>query len=76
MTSNIERCIAQLEQRTGTGNESHHVVRLIVSEADEPQAVERYFATHPETPEYAWNKLVDRPWMIMSIGKRQWAHRS
>lgn len=24
----------------------------------------------------AWNKLVDRPWMIMSIGKRQWAHRS
>jgi hypothetical protein len=24
----------------------------------------------------AWNKLVDRPWMIMSIGKRHWAHRS
>jgi putative transposase len=24
----------------------------------------------------AWNKLVDRPWIIMSIGKRQWAHRS
>ena len=24
----------------------------------------------------AWNKLVDRPWAIMSIGLRAWAHRS
>jgi transposase len=24
----------------------------------------------------AWNKLVDRPWTIMSIGMRDWAHRS
>src|SRR5664280_534818 len=23
---------------------------------------------------YAWNTLVDRPWKIMSIGLRQWAH--
>src|SRR5262245_12269520 len=23
---------------------------------------------------YAWNKLVDQPWRIMSIGLRQWAH--
>ena len=22
----------------------------------------------------AWNKLVDRPWKIMSIGMREWAH--
>ena len=22
----------------------------------------------------AWNNLVDRPWKIMSIGMRQWAH--
>lgn len=22
----------------------------------------------------AWNKLIDRPWQIMSIGLRQWAH--
>ena len=22
----------------------------------------------------AWNKLVDRPWKIMSIGMRDWAH--
>jgi len=21
-----------------------------------------------------WNKLVDQPWRIMSIGLRQWAH--
>ena len=25
---------------------------------------------------YAWNKLVDQPWLIMSIGTRQWANRS
>jgi len=23
----------------------------------------------------AWNKLVDQPWRIMSIGLRDWAHR-
>ena len=23
----------------------------------------------------AWNKLVDQPWKIMSIGMRDWAHR-
>ena len=23
----------------------------------------------------AWNKLVDQPWKIMSIGTRDWAHR-
>ena len=23
---------------------------------------------------YAWNKLVDQPWIIMSIGLRDWAH--
>ena len=22
----------------------------------------------------AWNKLIDRPWKIMSIGMRKWAH--
>ena len=22
----------------------------------------------------AWNKLVDQPWRIVSIGLRQWAH--
>ena len=23
----------------------------------------------------AWNNLINRPWKIMSIGMRQWAHR-
>jgi transposase len=23
---------------------------------------------------HAWNKLVDQPWVIMSIGLRKWAH--
>ena len=22
----------------------------------------------------AWNQLIDKPWQIMSIGLRQWAH--
>jgi transposase len=25
---------------------------------------------------HAWKKLVEQPWIIMSIGLRQWAHRS
>jgi len=24
---------------------------------------------------HAWNRLVDQPWRIMSIGLRDWAHR-
>lgn len=24
----------------------------------------------------AWNKLIDQPWKIMSIGLRKWAHQS
>lgn len=24
----------------------------------------------------AWNKLIDQPWHIMSIGSRKWAHAS
>ena len=24
---------------------------------------------------FAWNRLTDHPWPIMSIGLRQWAHR-
>jgi hypothetical protein len=24
---------------------------------------------------HAWNKLIDQPWRIMSIGMREWAHR-
>ena len=23
---------------------------------------------------HAWNRLVDQPWKIISIGRRQWAH--
>lgn len=23
---------------------------------------------------YAWNKLIEQPWKIISIGMRQWAH--
>ncbi len=23
----------------------------------------------------AWNKLIERPWKIISIGMREWAHR-
>jgi len=25
---------------------------------------------------HQWNRLVDQPWLIMSIGLRKWAHGS
>lgn len=25
---------------------------------------------------FAWNRLIDQPWRIMSIGRRKWAHAS
>jgi transposase len=37
----------------------------------------RIFDTHRDILDHcadAWNKLVDRPWTIMSIGLRDWAH--
>ena len=36
----------------------------------------RLFRSYDDIVEhYAWNKLVDQPWTIMSIGLRDWAHR-
>ena len=35
------------------------------------------FQSYDDIVEYcceAWNKLVERPWVIMSIGLREWAH--
>ena len=37
----------------------------------------RVFASYQEIVDHccdAWNKLTDRPWTIMSIGLREWAH--
>jgi len=37
----------------------------------------RIFASYDEIRDHgcdAWNKLVDQPWIIMSIGLRDWAH--
>jgi transposase len=39
----------------------------------------RVFTSHDDIVDHcceAWNKLVDRPWTIMSIGMRDWAHGS
>jgi transposase len=39
----------------------------------------RVFKSHDDIVNhccYAWNTLTDQPWRIMSIGMRQWAHRS
>ena len=38
----------------------------------------RIFTSYPDILDHccdAWNKLTDRPWLIMSIGLRDWAHR-
>jgi len=37
----------------------------------------RVFASYPDILDQccaAWNKLVDQPWRIMSIGLRDWTH--
>jgi transposase len=37
----------------------------------------RIFTSYPDILDHccaAWNKLVDQPWTIMSIGLRDWAH--
>ena len=36
------------------------------------------FTSYPDILDHccdAWNKLTDQPWLIMSIGLRDWAHR-
>jgi transposase len=38
----------------------------------------RVFASYEEILDHccdAWNKLVDQPWRIMSLGMRDWVHR-
>jgi transposase len=38
----------------------------------------RVFTSYPDLLDHccdAWNRLVDQPWRIMSIGLRDWAHR-
>ncbi len=37
----------------------------------------RVFQTHDDFVDHcrhAWNRLVDQPWHIMSIGLRDWVH--
>jgi hypothetical protein len=37
----------------------------------------RVFTSYTDTVDhccYAWNRLIDQPWSIMSIGLRDWAH--
>ena len=37
----------------------------------------RIFKSYDDIPDhccFAWNRLADQPWRIMSIGLRQWAH--
>jgi transposase len=39
----------------------------------------RIFANYDDILDHCcfnWNKLVERPWLIISIGTRRWAHRS
>jgi len=38
---------------------------------------DRIFQVHKHIVDHycdAWNRLVDQPWRIMSIGLRNWAH--
>ena len=38
----------------------------------------RVFASYDDIVDHccdAWNRLIDQPWTIMSIGMREWAHQ-
>lgn len=38
----------------------------------------RVFTHHDNIVDYCryhWNRLIEQPWRIMSIGMRDWAHR-
>ena len=38
----------------------------------------RVFRDHDDIVDHCchhWNRLIDQPWRIMSIGLRDWAHR-
>ena len=44
-----------------------------------PQLSNRVFKSYDDILDhccFAWNKLIDMPWKIMSIGTRDWAYRS
>ena len=39
----------------------------------------RVFTSHDNIIDHcceAWNKLIDQPWRIMTIGRRKWTHAS
>jgi transposase len=39
----------------------------------------RVFASYRDIVDHccdAWNRLIDQPWIIMSIGRREWANAS
>jgi hypothetical protein len=50
---------------------------LLCSRFDSVLFSNRIFKSYDDLVDHcceAWNKLVDQPWRIMSIGLRQWAH--
>jgi hypothetical protein len=52
--------------------------RLIPHAVTNFRAYLRIFTSYPDILDHcceAWNKLTDRPWLNMSIGLRDWAHR-
>ncbi len=59
----------------------HHIVSLSLGTIAEPSALvvvePSTKVCHPKDVALcceAWNKLIDQPWKIMSIGRRKWAH--
>lgn len=57
--------------------ETPFVVAVVDDDASFREAVNRVFTSYEDILDHcchAWNKLIDQPWKIMSIGCRQWAH--
>jgi hypothetical protein len=76
--------------RTSSPSRKHHL-DAVATQIDGAQSSQKYLAVHPNNwlsnrvfKSYddivgyccdAWNKLIDQPWKIMSMGLRDWAHQ-
>src|SRR3954447_6603858 len=65
--------------RTLRGTEVVRLMRQSAVFLRENWLSSRVFASYTDIIDhccYAWNRLIDQPWIIMSIGLRDWANAS
>ena len=66
---------APKDQRTA----SAYIFGAICPAQGKGAGLDRIFTSYTDILDHccaAWNRLTDQPWRIMSLGLREWAHRS